>query len=256
MSGHRKRGSIAAFFDLDGTLIAPPSLERRFFASLRRHGALPIGNYFLWLVETLRLAPQGIQSVRQANKMYLRGLLAGDDESRKSGQPEMAVPRFFPDGVDQVAWHARQGHAIVLVSGTLAPLAQEMAVALVVRLAVRGIAASVGVCATRLEENDGRWTGRIIGDAMFGEAKWRAVRRLAAETGFELARCYAYGDDESDRWMLEAVGRPVAVNPTPKLEQLARRREWAVMVWKKGNDSGQVSPETQRRAEETWEKVR
>src|ERR1700732_3230211 len=126
MSGHRKRGSIAAFFDLDGTLIAPPSLERRFFASLRRHGALPIGNYFLWLIEALRLAPLGIQSVRQANKMYLRGILAGDDESRKSGQPEMAVPRFFPDGVDQVAWHARQGHAIVLVSGTLAPLAQEM----------------------------------------------------------------------------------------------------------------------------------
>jgi hypothetical protein len=29
-----------------------------------------------------------------------------------------------------------------------------------------------------------------------------------------------------------------------------------VMAWKKGNDSGQVSPEAQRRAEETWEKVR
>ena len=130
------------------------------------------------------------------------------------------------------------------------------ALALVLRLAVRGIAASVAVCATQLEENDGRWTGRIVGDAMFGEAKWHAVRRLAAEKGFELARCYAYGDDESDRWMLEAVGRPVAVNPTRKLEKLARRREWAVMAWKKGNDSRQVSPETQRRVEETWEKVK
>ena len=90
---------------------------------------------------------------------------------------------------------------------------------------------------------------------MFGEAKARAVRRLAAEKGFELARCYAYGDSESDRWMLEAVGRPVAVNPTPKLEQLARRREWAVMAWTRGNCERQISPPRERRTEETWEKV-
>jgi fatty acyl-CoA reductase len=263
MSGQGKRGSVAAFFDLDGTLIAPPSLEWRFFASLRHRRAIPMGNYLLWLAATLRLAPRGIQIVRHANKMYLRGVRRDGGESCGGGQPprqgsgqaDMAVPRFFPDGVDQVAWHARQGHAIVLVSGTLAPLAQEMALALVVRLAVRGIAASVEVYATRLEESNGRWTGRIIGDAIFGEAKWRAVRRLAAEKGFELARCYAYGDSESDRWMLEAVGRPVVVNPTPKMEQLARRREWAVMAWKKGESASQISPARERKTEETWEKV-
>jgi phosphoserine phosphatase len=189
MSGQGKRGSVAAFFDLDGTLIAPPSVEWRFFASLQRRGAIPMGNYLLWLAATLRLAPRGIQIVRHANKMYLRGVRRDGSESCGGGQPprqgsgqaDMAVPRFFPDGVDQVAWHARQGHAIVLVSGTLAPLAQEMALALVARLAVRGIAASVEVCATRLEESNGRWTGRIIGDAIFGEAKWRAVRRVAAD---------------------------------------------------------------------------
>lgn len=252
MSGQRKRGSVAAFFDLDGTLIAPPSLEWRFFTSLRRRGAIPMGNYFAWLAGMLRLAPRGIQVVKHANKTYLRGV--SKDGSESCGG-EQSSPRFLPDGVDQVAWHARQRHAIVLISGTLAPLAQEMALALVVRLAVRGIAASVEVCATRLEESNGRWTGRIVGDAMFGEAKARAVRRLAAGKGFELARCYAYGDSENDRWMLEAVGRPVAVNPTAKLEQLARRREWAVMAWTRGNSERQISPARERRTEETWEKV-
>jgi phosphoserine phosphatase len=130
-----------------------------------------------------------------------------------------------------------------------------MALALVVRLAVRGIAASVEVCATRLEESNGRWTGRIVGDAMFGEAKARAVRWLAAEKGFELTRCYAYGDSETDRWMLEAVGRPVAVNPTSKMQQIASQREWAVMAWTKGNSERQVSPARERRTEEISEKV-
>jgi alcohol-forming fatty acyl-CoA reductase len=239
MNKRETNGRIAAFFDLDGTLIAEPSLERRFFANLRQRRTIPTRNYFLWLARAVWLAPRGIELMRHANKMYLRGLSASDSGSPDydqlprpgSGQAEMAVPRFFPQGVDQVAWHARQGHAIVLVSGTIAPLAQEMALALTVRLAVRGIVASVSVCATRLEENDGRWTGRILGDAMFGETKGHAVRQLAKEEGFELARCYAYGDSASDRAMLEAVGRPCVVNPSEEMGKLARKREWAVLAW-------------------------
>ncbi len=171
-------GRIAAFFDLDGTLIARPSLEWRFFAALRQRRAIPIGNYFLWLARAVWLAPQGIRMMRHANKMYLRGASVCDSEQghQRIGQPGLAAPHLLPEAVEQVAWHAQQGHGTVLVSGTLAPLAQEVALALVVRLAVRGIAASVAVCATRLEESGGRWTGRIAGDAMFGEAKGRAVR--------------------------------------------------------------------------------
>jgi len=229
----------AAFFDLDGTLTALPSLERRFLGELRKRGAIPARNYFLWLARALWLAPRGIAMIRHGNKMYLRGLCASGRGARKGGQPprqgsgqaKMAVPRLFPEGVDQVAWHARKGHSIVLVSGTLAPLAQEMALALVVRLAVRGIATSVAVCATHLEEKDGRWTGQIIGDAMFGEAKGRAVRRLAKEKSFDLARCYAYGDGLSDRWMLEAVGRACVVNPSAEMQELARRKDWPTVRW-------------------------
>jgi len=170
----------------------------------------------------------------------------------------MPVPRFFRDAVEQIAWHAEQGHASVLVSGTLDPLAEEVALALVLRLAVRGIAASVAVCATRLEESEGRWTGRIVGNAMFGEAKDRAVRQMAAEKGFELAQSYAYGDCPSDRWMLEAVGRASVVNPAWRMEKLARQRGWPVLRWAEGRDSTQISTRTERarrKAEEIWEKV-
>ena len=253
-------GRVAAFFDLDGTLIARPSLERRFVADLRRRHAIPIRNHLLWLVRAVWLAQRGARNIRYANKMYLRGVRVGDfqDGNQRRGQPEMAVPRFLSEGVDQVAWHAAQGHAIVVVSGTLAPLAQEMALALLVRLAVRGIAASVGVCATRLEENDGHWTGRISGDAMFGEAKGQVVRQIALEKGFELAQCYAYGDSVSDRWMLETVGRPVAVNPSWRLKMLARWKSWPVLTWADGKKRVQSSlsrPGEQRNAEEIWEQL-
>jgi phosphoserine phosphatase len=120
---------------------------------------------------------------------------------------------------------------------------------LVVRLAVRGIAASVGVCGTQLEEAAGRWTGRIIGDAMFGEAKARAVRRIASQSEFDLSRCYAYGNCISDRWMLEAVGQPVAVNPSRSMERLARRRGWMVVRWAERDESTMHAPAKHARDE-------
>jgi phosphoserine phosphatase len=125
----------------------------------------------------------------------------------------------------------------MVVSGTLEPLAQAAALALLLRLGVRGISARIGVCATRLETAFGKWTGRIVGEAMFGEAKERAVRRIAAEAELNLQSCYAYGNSASDSWMLGAVGKPAAVNPSEDLARTARRNDWPVLRWREENNS-------------------
>jgi HAD superfamily hydrolase (TIGR01490 family) len=222
-------GCVAAFFDVDGTLVAGPSLERRFFRLLRYRRAIPAGNYLRWLAEAVRLAPRGIEAMRHANKKYLRGVAVGG-----AGEGGLKpAPTFLQEAVERVAGHALQGHAIVLVSGTLEPLAQEAARALEEQLAGRGIVAAIGVCATRLEVAGERWTGRVIGEAMYGETKARAVRRLAAKMQLDLTRCYAYGDSLSDRWLLAAVGRPVAVNPAAELARMARQWDWPALHWKK-----------------------
>jgi len=226
MNATGKRGEgIAAFFDVDGTLVASPSLERRFFSELRERGLVPPRNYFFWLAHAGRLLAQGIGAIQHADKMYLRGVRA-DYQERRAG-----TAGVYRDGVERLAWHAEQGHAIFLVSGTLLPLAQRVALEIVMRLAGRGITAAVGVCATRLEERDGCWTGRIVGEAVFGEGKVRAARRLAREHALDLERCFAYGDAASDQSMLDVVGRPAAVNPSADLERMARRAGWPVLWW-------------------------
>jgi fatty acyl-CoA reductase len=249
-----KSTGVAAFFDLDGTLMALPSLEQRFFRILRGRREIPLRNYFLWLREAVRLAPRGISGILQVNKMYLRGVQILEERGRgdeapsfrhKGGHqgqgqasapprrnPRWPVPDFLEEAVEQAEWHARQGHAIVLLSGTLEPLAREAGRALEAVLAERGIHCALRVCATRLEEVDGKWTGRILGEAMFGEAKEREARRMAAELKLDLTQCYGYGDSASDRWLLGAVGRPVAVKPGKELASLARKHGWAVLEWK------------------------
>jgi putative phosphoserine phosphatase / 1-acylglycerol-3-phosphate O-acyltransferase len=244
---HESPARVAAFFDLDGTLLAAPSLERRFFRTLRYRRAIRLRNLFLWLGEAMRLAPRGIAAIAQANKMYLRGVRVIEGESRSdrtvpslgfgaqeihgNGRARIPIPAFFPEAIHRVAWHASQGHAIVLVSGTLEPLAEAAARALERQVAGRRIAAEIHVIATRLEEAAGSWTGRLSGPAMFGEEKARAMKRLALNWGIHLAASYAYGDAAHDRWMLAEVGRPAAVNPSQELARIARLQGWPELRW-------------------------
>jgi phosphoserine phosphatase len=110
------------------------------------------------------------------------------------------------------------------------------------RLAARGVTAKIGVCATRAERLDDRYTGRIVGTATFAEQKVIAMRRVAEENGFELARCYAYSDASHDRWMLGAVGRPAAVNPSPELRRIAMLRHWPIFDWSTGGSAETKTP--------------
>jgi HAD superfamily hydrolase (TIGR01490 family) len=244
---------VAAFFDLDGTLMAGPSLERRFFRMLRYRRAIGVRNYFLWLGEAMRLAPRGIAAILQANKKYLRGVRVpeGDGGTGLAGRGtgRMCIPAFFPAAVKRVAWHASQGHAIVIVSGTLEPLAREAARAMEEQIAMRRIAAEVHALATRLEEAAGSWTGRIAGEAMFGEEKGRALRKLAGAWDLDLARSYAYGNSVNDRWMLAAVGRATAVNAGEELRRIARLYGWPEAQWKENRSEARGPLEVSRTVE-------
>ena len=274
----KKSERVPAFFDLDGTLIPLPSLEKRFVRRLRLQREIPLKNCFLWLREALHLLPRGLAATVHSNKMYLCGVASlhcsgglippseSDAENRNSfsahasggparffaergasqaggrasatppkrvrRNPRCPVPRFFEEAVDRVAWHASRGHVIAIVSGTLEPLAQAAARELEAQLATRGFALEIRVCATKPEESNRKWTGRIVGEAMFGEAKARAIEKLAREVPLDLERSYAYGDSAQDEAMLAVAGRPAAVNPSRKLARLARKRGWPVFFWK------------------------
>src|SRR5258707_4326374 len=125
----------------------------------------------------MRLMPHGINAILQANKMYLRGVqiiegrgeVGGSVSSWHKGghqaegqasapptrNPRLPVPPFFAQAIERASWHAQQGHEIVLLSGTIEPLARETAGVLEAKLAAHRIAATIRAIATRLEEPDG-----------------------------------------------------------------------------------------------------
>ena len=239
--------NIAAFFDIDGTLLGPPSLERRFLRYLRWRGELTATHWARWLARFLwrawrrgliakHLAGSSWLAATEANKAHLAGVRTATMDAWTASLGRRPLP-FFSDALQRLEWHAAQGHRIFLVSGTLRPLAEAVA---------KQLPVPATACATELDVRDGClaaravrcWSGEVVGEAISGPGKARGLERLAAEHRIDLGRSYAYDNSWSDRWMLERVGYPAAVNPSAALAWLAQRRGWPVLAWDRAKTPG------------------
>jgi len=216
---------IGAFFDLDGTLLASPSLEWRFIRYLAKRDEIGARSAIRWLRQfAARMVAGDVHGATYGNKCYL----AGVPESAVENWAEMVaqdVRHLFGAGRDTVRWHIERGHQIVLISGTLAPLAQKIA---------GHLPGEVDVHATEVEVKAGCFTGRVLGPHVAGTEKARIVRTAAVRWGLDLAQSHAYGNETADVPMLESVGSPVAVNPSWWLRRTAGIRGWPIESWEEG----------------------
>jgi len=129
---------------------------------------------------------------------------------------DLLVKNAFPDAIRRVRMHRAAGHRTVLITGALdfivknlEPLFDDI------------------ICPS-LEQENGRYTGRMLSAPPIGEMRAEALRQYASQHAIDLQESVAYADSTSDLPMLEAVAFPVAVNPDTKLAMLARRRGWLV----------------------------
>src|SRR5689334_12527706 len=121
--------NIAAFFDIDGTLLPGPSLERRAVAQWIDEGMLGAEHGVLCLARFLQRAPAGWRMAVSANKRYLTGLPAAAFDLPLS-RNFLAERSCFPEALERVRMHMEAGHRVFLISGTLAPLAHGVALEL------------------------------------------------------------------------------------------------------------------------------
>ncbi len=147
---------------------------------------------------------------------------------------------LYPEAWRLIAAHRAAGHTVVLVSPLtefqLRPAAAELGVThlLATRLAVTGgdppdtatdLPSSAGE-GVPTAAGDGVLTGAVVGEPPRGEAAAEAVRAFAARHGIDLARSHAYAAGSRDLPLLEAVGHPVAVNPSADLAATAVANRW------------------------------
>lgn len=214
---------VAAFFDLDKTVIAKASMVA-FSRPLQRAGLLSRRMMLraAWgqlLYAQFGATPEKLEKLRES---VLR-LTKGWDQAEISGIVREALgdviePIVFDEALDLIRSHQRSGHKVFIVSASpeevVAPIAQLLEVDEAI--------------ATRAElDEHGCYSGRTE-RYVYAEEKVAAITEAAERDDLDLARCWAYSDSATDIPMLAAVGNPVAVNPDRELARAARERGWPI----------------------------
>jgi HAD superfamily hydrolase (TIGR01490 family) len=215
-----------ALFDLDNTLIPFDSdhawgeycvrlgwvdgerhraANDRFYADYRA-GTLDLDAYLHFTLAPL--AGRGPDELARAHDAFMR---------------DVVLPQIRSEALELVRAHQRAGDLCAIVTATndfvTAPIAAAFGVADLIAVRVERDAA--GLC-----------TGGWVGVPSFREGKivrtaeWLRAQRLDWD---RFAQTWFYSDSINDQPLLEHVSHPVAVNPDPRLAELARQRGWTVL---------------------------
>ena len=217
-----------ALFDLDGTLLPIDSDHAwgefmvalgwvdgasfragndAFYAQYLA-GALDIDAYIAFATAPLRT--QSAAARTTAHARFMR---------------EVIAPAIRPQAIALVESHRARGDRVALVTSTsdfiTAPIAAAFAID------------ADSLIATRLEcDAEGAPTGRIDGVPSFREGKVARVGQWLAASGADwadFARISVYSDSVNDLALLEKATDPVATNPSPELDAIARARGWRIL---------------------------
>ena len=142
-----------------------------------------------------------------------------------------AAARLSHEAWRLVKAHQRAGHTVVIATSAtraqVAPLARELGVE--------------HVLCTELGVRDGVLTGAVAGQVLQGPVKAARVWSFMTEHDIDAAASHAYTHSEQDVALLDGVGHPHPVNPSPALAAVASARGWPVLTFR-SHRSGRFDP--------------
>ena len=215
-----------ALFDLDGTLL-PTDSDHAFGEFMVEIGwvdaaawrARNDGFYAQYQAGTLNLA----EYLDFATSAWRGRPVEEAEAARQRFMHEVIEPRLHDQARALVDGHLQAGDQVAIVTATN-------------EFVTRPIASAFGVdqlLAVDLERDDnGRVTGRASGIPTFREGKVVRVEAWLAACGQQWADfddVLFYSDSTNDLPLLERVRTPIATNPTPALEAIARERGWRII---------------------------
>lgn len=209
-----------AFFDMDKTLLAENS-GTLYMKYRYERGEVGTWDLVKGLGAYLRYKAGVLDIKAWTKKMMLD--FRGQSERALAREAnrwfrDMVVETVYPEAIDLVEHHKAQGHVVAIVSGATRFVVKPLAEFLSIRHFLY----------TRLETENGRFTGRVIEPICFEEGKIYWLQQFIEEQGIDLAKSWFYTDSITDMPLLDLVGHPVVVNPDPFLYRAAVRRRWPV----------------------------
>jgi putative phosphoserine phosphatase/1-acylglycerol-3-phosphate O-acyltransferase len=217
--------SGAVFVDLDRTLIRSAS-GPVFHAAMVAEGVLasdrrlPGERYLYGFYNAFGETVPHMGLARAAARM-MKGRPAASVRKAGTDAVEELIDLVQPWALEELAAHRADGRLLVLATTSPHDLVDPLASAL----------GFDDVIATRYQEIDGNFTGRLVGRFVWGTNKRNAARAWAAARAIGLDDCHAYSDSFFDLPLLGAVGHPHPLNADPRLAAVAIARRWPLEHW-------------------------
>lgn len=212
-----------ALFDMDRTLVDTHTakLYIRFQRELGEIGAIEalrssywILKYTLGVIDAERVARHVLEDYRGKNEAWLA------ERCRRWFQTHV-LERVSQRGRACVLEHQRAGHRVAIATSAVRQVAQPLADELEIP----------HVICSELEVSAGELTGGYDQPLCYGTGKRERAEAFARSFGSSLAHAAFYTDSITDLPLLEAVGKPIVVNPDARLRRLALRRQWPIEHW-------------------------
>jgi len=212
-----------AIFDVDGTLLPGTSMEERFLLYLIGRGLIPFQNILNYFLTVLVGALQGnwVEALKN-NKIYLKNLSVRSLERCACDFFRQHIaPALSTVGLKKIESYRQRGYKIMIMSGSPDFLTRHL----------QNICSPDHLIATLLKTRDGRYTGEVIGLHPYGARKREILLQLQNKLDIDLNKSVVFANHHSDVYHMELFGQAIAVNPTMRMERIARRQGWMVERW-------------------------
>ena len=210
---------IAAFFDIDGTLIKDNSLVM-FIKYLMGIGYITRweGLQAWWLYKRYSWNMINKRSLSKIMK-FIEGKSVDEVKKLIDTVFDLEIkPKISKKMKQKIKWHKAKNHRIVILTTTPEELGENFR---------KEIGAKDMIC-SKLSIKKNYYEGKF--DFFnYRRAKMESLEKYAKKNKIDLSKSYAYADSFSDVAALRKVGNPIAVNPDSKLQKYAKKHGWPVI---------------------------
>lgn len=211
-----------AFYDLDHTILDGNSATH-LVQEAHKRGVMTERQFrhAIWLSILYKLNIG--EPIRMINRMlsWLKGLKEESimDLSREIFD-QLIKDTIRSEILETIREHREKKGAVVLLSSASTPICKPVC---------QHLGLDEMIC-TSLESENGILTGKTHGKLVYGPEKMVRMLEFCRERKFDPMDAWYYGDSFTDRYVMEAVGNPVAVSPDKKLLKIARRKHWPILL--------------------------
>lgn len=221
---------IAAFFDIDGTIYRNALLVEH-FKKMIKYELFDDLQYKLKVEEAYHLwdTRKGdydnyLLDLIELYKEALCGLSEKYNEFISDQVVSLKGNRVYSYTREMIAWHKRNEHKVIFISGSPSFLVSRMAA----KFEADEFCGSI----YEINKETGRYSGKILKPMWDSVHKKKAIQSLIKKYDIDMSKSFAYGDTNGDFSMLSSVGNPRAINPSKELlkkikldEELKKRIE-------------------------------